>query len=115
MVQSASGYAMFSTDLKGRIATWDDGAARLFGYRREDVLGEDSRFIFTVEDIGRHEPEAELADAAVNRCAPDERWHVKKDGTIFWASGLMMPLLDDHRRHVGFVKIVRDATDQKRR
>src|SRR5688572_20462714 len=87
MVQSLPTYAMFSTDLHGRIVTWNEGAERIFGYRREDVLGENARFIFTPEDIKHQVPKAELASAAANRCAPDERWHVKKDGTIFWASG----------------------------
>lgn len=114
LVQSISGYAIFSTDLQGRIQTWDDGAERLFDYRRDDVLGEDARFIFTPEDINHHIPETELADATENNTALDERWHVKKDGTIFWASGLMMRMLDDHRRHVGFVKVIRDCTDERR-
>jgi PAS domain S-box-containing protein len=114
MVQSVSGYALFSTDLEGRIMTWDSGAEELFGYRREDVRGENARFIFTPEDIEHAVPEMELAGATANRCAPDERWHVRKDGTIFWASGLMIRLLDDHKRHVGFIKIVRDCTDRKR-
>jgi PAS domain S-box-containing protein len=114
MVQSVSGYAVFSTDLHNRIATWDEGAEDLFGYRRDDVLGENARFIFTPDDIEHHIPEAELASAMANHSAIDERWHVKKGGVIFWGSGLMMRLLDDHRRHIGFVKIVRDCTDQKR-
>ena len=114
MVQSVTGYAIFSTDLEGRIVTWDEGAERLFGYHRDDVKGENARFIFTPEDIARSEPENERKTAAENRAGPDERWHVKKDGTVFWASGLMMLLLDDHRRHVGFIKIVRDRTKDKR-
>ncbi len=115
MVQSVTGYAMFSTDMEGRIVTWDEGAERLFGYHRDDVKGENARFIFTPEDIARRAPEQEQNNASANRVAPDERWHVKKDGTIFWASGLMMLLLDDHQRQVGFIKIVRDQTDEKRR
>ena len=114
MVQSVSGYAILSTDLQGRILTWNEGAEELFGYRREDVLRENARFIFTPEDIKKHIPETELAAATANENAVDERWHVKKDGTIFWGSGLMMRLLDDHHRHVGFVKIVQDRTDKKR-
>jgi PAS domain S-box-containing protein len=114
MVQSVTGYAMFSTDMEGRIVTWDEGAERLFGYHRDDVKGENARFIFTPEDIARRAPEQELTNASANRLAPDERWHVKKDGTIFWASGLMMLLLDDHQRQVGFIKIVCDRTDEKR-
>lgn len=108
-VQSVRGYAMFTTDLKARVTTWDEGAVEVFGYRREDVLGENARFIFTPEDIKRRAPEAELAEAVGNRTAPDERWHVRKDGTVFWASGLMMLLCDDVGRQVGFIKIVREA------
>ena len=114
LVQSVTGYAIFSTDLRGRIMTWDAGAEQLFGYRRDDVKGEDARFIFTPEDIAKHVPEAEQATASADACALDERWHVRKDGTIFWASGLMIRLVDDQRRHVGFVKILRDCTDEKR-
>jgi two-component system CheB/CheR fusion protein len=108
-VQSIRGYACFTTDLKARVVTWDPGAVALFGYRREDVLGENARFIFTPEDIEHREPEAELVAAVGDRWARDERWHVRKDGTIFWASGLMMVMTDDHGRHVGFIKIVREC------
>lgn len=72
------------------------------------MLGENARFIFTPEDIARGVPEKEIADAVGNRTAPDERWHVRKDGFVFWASGLMMTLLGDDGRHVGFIKIVRE-------
>jgi len=115
MVQSVVEYAMFSTDLHGRIIAWDSGAEKVFGYRREDVIGENARFIFTADDIQRHAPEAELASASARHRALDERWHVKKDGTIFWASGFMMRVLDDNQRHIGFVKIIRDCTDQKKK
>lgn len=112
-VQSIRGYAFFTTDLKTRIVTWDRGASDLFGYRREDVIGEDARFIFTSEDIRNRAPEFEIASAVANRTAPDERWHVRKDGTLFWASGLMMLLTDPAGRHVGFLKIVRECSPPK--
>jgi PAS domain S-box-containing protein len=107
-VQSVEGYAFFTTDLKMRIVTWDRGASELFGYRRDDVLGEDARFIFTPEDIEERAPEIEIANAVAHRTAGDERWHVRKDGSLFWASGLMMILTDDEGRHLGFLKIVRE-------
>jgi PAS domain S-box-containing protein len=108
-VQSVRTYAFFTCDVQNRIRTWDQGAVALFGYRREDVIGEDARFIFTPQDIRNHVPETEIATAVGNRSAPDERWHVRKDGSIFWASGRMMVLTDDAERHVGFVKIVREC------
>lgn len=108
-VQSVRGFAIFTTDLKARITTWDGGATEVFGYRREDVIGENARFIFTPEDIDKKTPELEIAQAVTDRSALDERWHVRKDGTIFWASGLMLVMLDDVGRHIGFVKIVREC------
>lgn len=113
-VQSVRGFAFFTTDIKSRIVTWDHGASDLFGYRREDVLGEDARFIFTPEDIKQRVPELEIATAVANRWAPDDRWHVRKDGSIFWASGLMMLITDDAGRHVGFQKIVREQAPPER-
>jgi PAS domain S-box-containing protein len=113
-LQSVADYAIFTTDLNSRIVTWDIGAENVFGYRRDDVRGENARFVFTPDDIQRQAPELELADAMAHRSAVDERWHVRKDGTIFWATGLMMKLLDDHGRHVGFIKIIRDRTHEKR-
>jgi two-component system, chemotaxis family, CheB/CheR fusion protein len=109
-VQSIRGYAVFTTDLNARIVTWDQGAIDLFGYRREDVMGEDARLIFTPEDIRKRAPEIELESAMANRTAVDERWHVRKDASLFWASGLMMLVTDDTGRHVGFMKIIRERS-----
>src|SRR5439155_19915230 len=39
--------------------------------------------------------------------------HVRKDGTRFWASGLLMPMREGERL-VGYLKIMRDTTEQKR-
>jgi two-component system, chemotaxis family, CheB/CheR fusion protein len=113
-VQSIRGYAMFTTDINGRIVTWDRGAVDLFGYRKEDVLGEDASLIFLPEDITKHAPEQEIAQAMENRVAPDERWHVRKDGSLFWANGLMMVMTDEAGRQIGFVKIVREGVPPAR-
>src|SRR3954465_3392582 len=42
--------------------------------------------------------------------AANERWHLRKDGSTFWGSGVMLPLAD-HRR--GFLKIFRDRTQER--
>jgi two-component system, chemotaxis family, CheB/CheR fusion protein len=112
-VQSINGYAIFTTDLNSRITTWDQGATALFGYRRDDVVGENARFIFTPEDIQQRVPELEIVNAVGRHAALDERWHVRKDGSIFWASGLMMVVTDDVGRQVGFVKVLREAQPPK--
>jgi PAS domain S-box-containing protein len=113
-IQSVIDYGIFTTDPEMRVRTWDRGAKRLFGYEASDVMGQDARFIFTPEDIAKHAPELEISQAEQNTSAPDERWHVRKDGSVFWASGQITKIINDAGVHVGFVKIVRDRTEQKR-
>jgi PAS domain-containing protein len=67
-----------------------------------------AELIFTPEDRALGAPAKERQDALANGRAAGERWQLRKDGTRFWASGLMMPLAD---RAQGFVKILRDRTE----
>ena len=43
----------------------------------------------------------------------DERWHQRKDGSRFFASGTVRPILDDAGALVGFTKVARDVTAAK--
>ncbi|MBX4926310.1 PAS domain S-box-containing protein [Rhizobium binae] len=110
IVESARDYAIFAMDLDGTIVTWSAGAANLFGYSSPEIVGQNSVVIFTFEDqlAGALHKEIRLALTAGR--ADDNRWHVRKDGTSFWASGLMMPLLNTAGEIYGLVKIIRDRT-----
>jgi len=54
----------------------------------------------------------EAQTAVAEGRATNERWHLRKDGSRFWGSGLMMPLRDGDRLE-GFVKIMRDHTERR--
>jgi len=114
IVESATEFAIFTTDLNGKVDSWNTGAARLLGYSEAEILGQDLRIFFTPEDNARDKPEAEMHDAVSWGCGNDERWHVMKDGSRFWASGLMMPFRDDAGTIRGYLKIFRDMTREKR-
>ncbi len=60
------------------------------------------------------EPGAEIAEAATGGRSEDERWHVRKDGTRFWAGGAVHPLLDEDGALRGYVKVMHDMTKRKR-
>jgi len=68
---------------------------------------------FTLEDRQKGTQHAEMQSALDQGRGNDERWHQKKDGTCFWASGEMMPLTDENGTPQGFLKILRDRTDQR--
>jgi PAS domain S-box-containing protein len=113
IVESASDFAIFTTDLAGRITSWNSGAERLLGWSEEEALGEHACMIFTPKDLADHACEEEMRTAAASGRSEDERWHRRKDRSEFWASGLMMRFEDDTTgEHIGFLKILRDRTAQ---
>lgn len=109
VIESARDYAIFSMDPEGLVTSWNSGAERLIGWPTEEIVGRTADVIFTPEDRAAGAPEQERTQATATGRAEDERWQQRKDGTRFWASGLMMRL-DDRSR--GFVKILRDRTDR---
>ena len=95
MVESVKDVAIFTVDPQGRIVSWNPGAEHLFGYAEPEILGQGIDVIFTPEDRDAGVPERELATAAAKGRASDERWHLRKDGSRFFASGVVSPIFDE--------------------
>jgi PAS domain S-box-containing protein len=104
-------FAIFFTTPDGVIDEWNVGAERLFGFTRAEAIGQPGEIIFLGKDRANNVPAEEMNTAAKNGVAEDERWHLRKDGSTFFASGLMHALFEDGVLS-GFVKIVRDLTER---
>jgi PAS domain S-box-containing protein len=113
IVQSAIDYAIISLDLDGLVTSWNEGAFRILGWSAEEMIGMPATSFFTEEDRANGVPQREMTAALDEGRGNDERWHLRKDGTCFWASGEMMALRDEDDAVVGFVKILRDRTEQR--
>ena len=113
ILDSATDYAIVATDPEGRVTRWNTGAERILGWTQAEMLGREVDAFFTPEDRANERPETEMRLATENDSAPDERWHLRKDGTRFWASGEMMPLRSEGGEVLGFVKILRDRTGER--
>ena len=113
LVENVKDYAIFILDTQGRVLSWSTGAERLMGYREEEILGEPYSRFFLPAEITSGEPQREMDQAALTGRGEDDRWHIRKDGTIFWCSGVMTPLKDGGGELRGFAKIMRDLTEQK--
>lgn len=119
ILESATDYAIISTDLDGCVTIWNTGACNILGWSAEDIVGRALPMIWTPEDRAAGEPEAEMSQALARGRAEDERFHLRKDGSRFWANGLMMPLrADDGTENtdgsvIGFLKILRDRTVER--
>ena len=105
--------AVIVLDADGVVRRWNPGAERIFGWSAEEVVGTPGHRIFVESDVRAGMPHVELRTATEQGRAEDERWHLRKDGSRFWASGLLVALRENGRV-VGYVKIVRDFTERRR-
>jgi PAS domain S-box-containing protein len=112
ILESATEYAIFTLDLEGRITSWNTGARNILGWEKDEILGREGHVVFTPEDRAGGVLKAEMVKALGEGRAGDERWHVRRDGSRFWATGLLMPLRNG--RVEGFLKILRDRTEERR-
>lgn len=110
VLESLDDYAIFTTDLKNNISSWNTGAERLLGYSESEIIGKPCRILFTPEDNRKHMPEKEIAGARKHGSQLDERFHVRKDGSRFFVSGKMFTLKDENGKLRGYTKIMRDIT-----
>ncbi|MBD1939338.1 response regulator [Microcoleus sp. FACHB-68] len=113
LLENVKDYAIFFLDTKGLVLRWSLGAERILGYQEVDILGQPSSITFTPEDLECGADKQELEIAVTEGRAENERWHVRKDGTRFWASGIVTPLQDEAGQLRGFAKLMRDFTERK--
>ena len=112
ILEAAKDYAIFTTDLQRRVISWNAGAENLFGYTKAEMLGQLADILYVPEDRP-DVPEREAEQAQTEGRAETERWHLCRDGSRIYGSGVITPLRDDTGTVVGLVKIVRDLTRQK--
>lgn len=105
-------YALLLLDPQGIVVGWLWGCEEVFGYSEAEAVGRPGSFLFVPEDLEKGLDRHELEIAARDSRSQDDRWHLRKDGQRIWASGSVTALRDEGGLH-GFVKIVRDRTDQR--
>ncbi len=103
-------YALFLLDVDGRVAAWYSGAERIYGYGEDEALGQEISLLYPIEDTLGFQLREELKTAAAEGHFGNEGWHVKKEGTRFWANVITMALKDGQGELQGFARVVRDFT-----
>ena len=113
IIDSLQDYSIFTLDNKLKINSWSSGSTKIFGYEADDAIGEHFDLIFTEEDRKNEIPKREIERALKEGRATDNRWHIAKDKSLFYAYGLVFPLIGLEGEMLGYVKILRDLTDRK--
>src|SRR5688572_16280005 len=113
VVEGVKDYAIYMIDSKGYVLNWNEGAERIKGYTREEIIGKHFSMFYTMDEIKEGEPEFNLKKAKELGRYETENWRVKKDGSRFWADVVFTALYDEMGKLKGFSKITRDATERK--
>jgi PAS domain S-box-containing protein len=108
-------FALFLLDGDGRIVAWYSGAERMYGYSRDEAIGQSISFVYPSEDSLRIKLKHELNAAKSEDHLCQEGWHVKKDGARFWANVIMMALRNEKGDLQGFALVARDFSDRRQR
>jgi PAS domain S-box-containing protein len=113
LIEGARDFAILMLDPTGCIMSWNTGAERVLGFSEEEAVGQPFAILFTPEDRDASAPERELVEASRVGRAFDERWHVRKDGSRLWGSGVTTALRESDGTLQGFVKVLRDETARR--
>ena len=108
-----AGDAIISTDVEDRILTWNHGAEVIFGYSKEETVGQSLTILLPAHRAGELE---EIRDkvrlTGVIRNLEVRR--IRKDGIIIEASLAVSPIRDKDDNVIGFLHLARDVTEKKR-
>lgn len=113
IIDSLQDYSIFTLDNDFVINSWSSGSTKIFGYETDEVIGEPFDLIFTEEDLKNGIPKREIEIALKEGRVTDNRWHIAKDKSLFYAYGLVFPLIGLDGEMLGYVKILRDLTERK--
>lgn len=113
VIDSLPDYSIFTVDQELKINSWSSGSTQLFQYEVEEIMGKDFDIIFTEDDKKNGIPKAEIVIALKDGEAADNRWHIRKDGSKFYAYGQVYPITGADGEMKGYVKILRDLTERQ--
>ena len=116
LVAEITDYALMTLDAAGRATDWNQGVARLTGFTTEAVVGETYALFYPAESMSGLRVLDRLKEADHNGWSLDEGWLRRADGSQFWGSCLIAPLLSADEmppEERSYSLIVRDISDRR--
>ena len=105
--------AIVGKTLDSVIRSWNAGAARIFGYRAEEIIG-CSVLTLIPPELQHEEPEIVARLLRGERIEPYETTRLRNDGSRVEVSISVSPIRDESGTIIGAAKIARDITEAKR-
>jgi PAS domain S-box-containing protein len=113
LIAKVKDYAIFATDERGIVTSWNEGCQEVLGYAEEEFVGLDIGDLYTVEDRAKGTPANDRRRAAETGSAKSDCWMVARGGRHFFAMGATTGLCDPAGRLIGYSTVLRDLTQMK--
>lgn len=114
LIDGVKDYAILMLNPEGIVMSWNEGAARIKGYKAQEIIGRHFSTFYDRESISKGFPQYELRKAQEMGRFENEGWRIRKDGTAFWANVVITPIYNAKERLLGFSKVTRDLTERRR-
>ena len=113
LLQTVKEYAIFTLDPDGFITSWNEGAEAIHGYRVAEIIGQHFSCFYLPEEREQNIPQRALLEAQQSGHYAHEGWHLRKDGSRYWAEVEIRPLRHANGTLRGYSKVVRDMTRRR--
>ncbi len=111
-ITGVSDYAIFTLDVDGRVADWNEGARAMTGYTAAEIAGRPCSVFYTRQDV-----EAGVPAEGLKRAREDGRYEtrglrLRRDGSLFVAETTLTAVRNEDGTLLGYGAITRDISER---
>ena len=110
LLENIAEYATSVLDGNGHVYKWSSMARSLTGFTAKEIIGKHYSIFYSKKDIEKRLPQKILSTAARRGLCETEGLRVRKDGTLYWTSGMIVAIRDKNKELYGYARFSRDAT-----
>ena len=113
LIEGVVDYAIFALDTEGHVASWNSAAQKIMGYTADEIIGKHFGIFYRPDERRAGAPNRALEMAIQRGKYEVEGWRIRKNGTPFFITGSVSSNRDDAGNLIGFINILRDATERR--
>jgi PAS domain S-box-containing protein len=113
LIEGVVDYAIFAVDKEGHVTSWNSTAEKIIGYSPEEIIGKHFGTFYRPDERRAGSPTHALESAIERGKHEVEGWRIRKNGTPFFITGSVSSIRDDAGNLIGFINILRDATERR--
>ncbi|WP_245312838.1 MASE1 domain-containing protein [Bradyrhizobium macuxiense] len=113
LIEGVVDYAIFALDKEGHVTSWNNTAQKIIGYSADEIIGKHFGIFYRPDERRAGSPAHALESAIQSGKHEVEGWRIRKNGTPFFITGSVSASHDDAGNLIGFINILRDATERR--